>query len=517
MITNVTQWLDATAKKYPDKIAFMDECKSLTFDEIRMNAMAVAEQIMHLGLRKEPIAVAMRKSVDSIIAFLAIAYSGNFYTVIDVDMPKSRVEKIFEVLQPKLIVSRSDGLEECGIAKGESVLLLDDMDMSHGPMSEIDVLARAKQTCDTDLLYVLFTSGSTGLPKGVTICHRSVFDYITWVEEKFSVTENDSFGNQAPFYFDNSVLDIYTCIKTGASLAIIPKVLFSQPARLLEYVKEKRINSIFWVPSALVLVANLHALKKAGLDGTLKRVLFAGEVMPAKQLNIWRHYIPNATYANLYGPTEITVDCTCYIVNREFADDEPIPIGTAADNTDILVLNAQNQLVEKGEIGELCVRGTSLSLGYYNNPEKTKDVFVQNPLNDKYMDLIYRTGDLVKYNEYGEIIYVSRKDSQIKHMGHRIELGEIETSASSVPNVMSCCCVYDRQRSKIILAFSGDAEEASIKECLAHALPEYMIPSKYVRLHAMPLNANGKIDRTKVEEMIFHAGRAVEPDRSEKL
>lgn len=228
--------------------------------------------------------------------------------------------------------------------------------------------------------------------------------------------------------------------------------------------------------------------------------------MPAKQLNIWRRYIPHATYANLYGPTEITVDCTCYILNRDFSDDEAIPIGTAANNTEILVLNEQNQIVGKNEIGELCVRGTSLSLGYYNNLEKTREVFVQNPLNDKFMDLIYRTGDLVKYNEYGEIVYVSRKDFQIKHMGHRIELGEIETSVSAVSGVMNCCCIYDEKRGKIVLAYSGETELETIKRHLTDSLPEYMIPSKYVNIEKMPLNANGKIDRKKVKEQICHAG-----------
>ena len=272
--------------------------------------------------------------------------------------------------------------------------------------------------------------------------------------------------------------------------------------KLLNYIIQKKINTIFWVPSELVLVANLHALKKVDLTNTLKRVLFAGEVMPTRQLNEWRKYLPDALYANLYGPTEITVDCTCYIVDRIFEDNEPIPIGKPIRNSDVFVLNEKNELVSGNEVGELCVRGTSLSLGYYNNLEKTREAFVQNPLNSMYYELIYRTGDLVRYNEYGELVYVSRKDYQIKHLGHRIELGEIENVVAGIQGIDSCCCVYDEQRKKIVLVYEGKMEKEEIVSVLNLSVPEYMIPGKIVPIDSMPLNANGKIDRKMIKEII---------------
>lgn len=243
-------------------------------------------------------------------------------------------------------------------------------------------------------------------------------------------------------------------MKTGAILHIIGKRLFSNPVSLLSYLKDNRISTIFWVPSALIMVAKLRALKNVDLGDTLKRVLFCGEVMPNKQLNYWRSFLPNVLYSNLYGPTEITDACTFYTVNREFTDDESLPIGKPMRNTEILVLDEKDHLVlpsDRKKIGELCVKGTCLAVGYFRNPEKTKEAFVQNPLNMNYEEKIYRTGDYVTYNEYEELMYVGRKDYQIKHMGHRIELGEIETAVSSLEGFSCCCCLYDEKKSKIVL------------------------------------------------------------------
>ncbi|MBQ8667564.1 MAG: amino acid adenylation domain-containing protein [Lachnospiraceae bacterium] len=346
-----------------------------------------------------------------------------------------------------------------------------------------------------------FTSGSTGIPKGVIVTHRSVIDYTEWVSETFHLDHNTVIGNQAPFYFDNSVLDIYSTLRNGATLHVIPQMMYSFPIRLLEYIRDHQINMIFWVPTVLCRVADLKLLDKCEID-CLTKVLFAGEVMPARQLNEWIRRLPNSIFANLYGPTEITVDCTYYIVNRTIQDNEPVPIGYACMNTDVLVLNENNKLVGVGEKGELCVRGSSLSLGYYNNPEKTAAVFVQNPLNNLYNELIYRTGDIVHYNERGEIIYDGRLDSQIKHTGHRIELGEIETAVFSNTAIKSNCCLHDASRDQLILFYVGDIAEEDLRKYLNTLVPEYMLPNIYYKLETMPLNMNGKIDRVMLREGI---------------
>lgn len=501
MKANVTYWLDKSADKFPDKPAFVDENKTVTFSELRQRAMALATQMIRKGLFKRPVVVYLEKGVDVLVSFMGAAYSCNFYSPIDIDMPVSRVNKILEVLQPSLVVTTAALQDAFKSYNYEGDYLIFE-EASALPADKQAIDATRGRGIDTDLLYVLFTSGSTGVPKGVTINHRSVIDYIDWVTETFEITQQDSFGNQAPFYFDNSILDIYSTIKTGATTYIIPKNLFAQPVPLLEYLKEKKINTIFWVPSALIVVAKLKAFRNVDLSDTLQRVLFCGEVMPNKQLNIWRKFLPDVLYANLYGPTEITDACTYYIVEREFADDEPLPIGIPMANTDILILNDKDEPVSGDEVGELCVRGTSLSMGYYNNPEKTREAFVQNPLNPCVPETIYRTGDLVKYNDYGEIVYLSRKDFQIKHMGHRIELGEIETAVSSLPEIALCCCLYDEKRQKIVLFIEEELDKAYINGQISRLVPEYMLPNKVVTLQKMPINANGKIDRVKLKEFI---------------
>lgn len=503
MKNSVLSWLDETAKRLPNKLALQDISGNITYQEYRSKSLAIAYKIVELnkGEMKKPVVVYLEKGKEVLVSFMGVAYSGCFYSPIDTEMPQSRVDKILEVLKPEIVITTNKlktNFEKFNFYG--SYIIYEETICSEE--DETAVKPYTEKIIDTDLLYVLFTSGSTGVPKGVSICHRSVIDYTDWVTETFNITQKDTFGNQAPFYFDNSILDIYSCMKTGATLNIIPKKLFFQPVPLLEYIKYNKINTIFWVPSALIVVSKLKAFRNVDLSDTLKRVLFCGEVMPNKQLNIWRKFLPNVTYANLYGPTEITDACTYYIVDREFSDDEPLPIGIPMSNTDILVLNDEDKLVTDDEVGELCVRGTSLAMGYYNNPEKTRSAFVQNPLNKAVPEIIYRTGDLVRYNEYREIIYISRNDFQIKHLGHRIELGEIETAISSLEEVTLNCCLYDEKNQKIVLFVDAQVDRDYIKERIEKLVPEYMIPGKVIYLENMPINANGKIDRIKLKELM---------------
>ena len=498
MIANITDWLDEIAEKYPDKIAFSDENSSATFSQVRRQAISIAAAISNVGLNKKPIVIFMEKSVDMIISFLAVAYSGNFYTPIDITMPNSRIYKITEVLNPALIVTKNN-LKDKIISWGENIpkIIYENVQPCE---SEKKIIEQKHFGCDSDLLYVLFTSGSTGIPKGVAISHQSVIDYIEQIERIFKFDETIVLGNQAPFYFDNSILDIYVTVKSGATMHIIPEKLFAWPIKLLQFVDEKNINTIFWVPSMLVLVSKLRALQKVKLNGKLRNILFCGEVMPVKHLNEWIKYIPDAVYANLYGPTEIADACTYYIVDRKFNDEETLPIGRSFPNTEIIVLNDKNELVKEDEIGELCVRGTSLSKGYYNNLEKTKEVFVQNPLNENYQETIYRSGDLVKYNEKKELLYIGRKDFQIKHMGHRIELGEIESAVYSMSEISLNCCLYDEKEQKIVLFLEQQISLEHVRAYLKTQIPEYMLPGKVISVNKIPLNSNGKIDRIKLKE-----------------
>ena len=497
MIRNILEYLEKTAERLPDKIAFSAAEGEITFAQLENTAKRIGTYLTRFG--KCPVAVMMQKTPVSVAAFMGAVYSGNFYTPIDVTMPKERILSILGTLNPGVMVidEKSRKVADSLGYEGEIVVLEEVL----GTEIDEDSLRKIRlRAIDTDPLYALFTSGSTGVPKGVVISHQAVVNLTEWYTEAFDITEKEIIGNQAPFYFDSSVKDIYAVLKTGAQMEIIPKMLFSFPKKLLEHLEAKKINYIDWVPSALCIVVNTGALDNFQ-PSCLKKIMFCGEAMPTKQFNMWKAKYPDAMFANIYGPTETTVDCTYYIVDREFADDEPLPIGYGCRNTDVFILNG-DRLAEEGESGELCVRGRCLALGYYNNPEKTAEAFIQNPLNPYYPEKIYKTGDIAKYNDRGEIIFLARKDHQIKHMGHRIELGEIETAINSIDVIDSGVCLYDNETQRILLFYCGgeDATQAYILKKLRDKVPKYMFPNVMMKLEKMPQTLNGKIDRLALKE-----------------
>lgn len=508
MRNSVLCYLEESVEKFPEKVALSDLQNDYTFSQWKSMALCIANAIIEkTNEKKVPVLVYLPKSAMTLISFVGVLYSGNYYTPTDVKFPFEKVNSIIKCLIPKVIITdKKHGKFLLDNGVNESKLInVDEIDFTIEHTN--DELLNSS-IIDTDLAYVFFTSGSTGVPKGVAITHRSIIDYIDWAGEKFSVTCDTRIANQAPFYFDNSILDIYLCMSKGAHLYITPEMYFAFTAKLLNYLRENEINFIFWVPSALINVANSGLLEQIDCS-CIKKVLFCGEVMPNRHLNYWRKILPDALFANLYGPTEITDVCSYYIVDREFEDDEPLPIGFACNNTQIMLLNSENSLItESDEMGELCVRGTSLSMGYYNNPDKTEEAFVQNPLNNHYAEKIYRTGDLAHYNQYGEIMFDGRKDFQIKHLGYRIELGEIETAILSIEAVYNACCIYDTKQSMIVAFCKTNQEinELEIKKTLGNILPKYMIPAKYILLDEMPYNDNGKIDRKELKRKYIEEG-----------
>ncbi|EIN6715578.1 AMP-binding protein [Campylobacter coli] len=511
MTTHIYNFLEKSLANFSEKTAFVEpfakERKEITYKDFDLFSKKLASEILKtLGNdnpTQAPVLIILPKGIDCLISFFGVALSGNFYTLLDEKSPKERVEKVIEVLKPKLFITSKD------LNFNLDLPTLYTQDFESFNIDE-SLLKNAKEKhIDTNLLYVFFTSGSTGIPKGVSIAHKSVIDYTFWVCETFKFDENEILANQAPFYFDNSILDIFSSVKSGATLHLLPNHLFAFPNKILECLEKEKVSAIFWVPSVLIYFANTNAVNASTLKN-LKKVLFCGEIMPNKQLNIWRKHLSDTLFANLlsdtlfanlYGPTEITDVCSFYIVDREFKDEELLPIGKACKNTELLVFDENMNLINPKQIGikgELYVRGTSLSLGYYNDKEKTKQAFIQNPLHDNYLDLLYKTGDIVSYNEFGELLCYGRADNQIKYMGHRIELGEIESVINSHVNIKNSACIFKED----IICFYESEEEINFKAFLKEKLPSYMIPKNFIKLDKFKLNQNGKIDRKVLKELV---------------
>lgn len=495
--TNILEYLEKTVKEVPDKTAYTDGKHGLTFAEVFRYSRAIGSYLSREGFYREPVVIYMKKSPEAVAAFYGAVYGRCFYVPFDEEMPEYRVSLILETLKPRLMIC--DAYTEKKLIKiGFSGRTLRFEDAVKTEIRDEKLAEIREASMDTDPIYIVFTSGSTGVPKGVAACHRSVLDYVENLSKVLGFNRETVFGNQSPLYFDACLKELYPTMMFGATTYLVPKSLFMFPVKLVEYLNENHINTVCWVVSALTMISSMGTFDKV-VPKYLHTVAFGSEVFPIKQFNLWRHALPGAQFTNLYGPTECTGMSCYYRVNREFGPDDVIPIGRPFKNTEILLLNDEDQPAGEGETGEICIRGTCVTLGYYRNPEKTKEVFVQNPLNDCYPELIYRTGDIGRYNEFGELVFVSRKDHQIKHMGHRIELGEIEVHVNQMAGIRMSCCVYDKEREKIVLFYVGDAEGKDIIKALKEKLPRYMIPNLVEKIEEMPFTANGKLNRMELK------------------
>lgn len=494
----ILDYLEDTSARLPQKTAFADVDSSLSFAELVQSARAVGSALSEHVRPRMTVPFYLEKSAAAVAGFFGAVYAGCAYAQLNLRHPAARIRSILDTLACPVVVTDRAHHEQLADMTDRPILLLEDL-LAHE--TDAPALARIRaQMLDIDPLYVNFTSGSTGAPKGVMIAHRSVCDFIPCFTVLFHITQDDVLANQAPFDFDVSVKDIYSGVFTGATVQIIPTAYFTQPTKLMDFLCDRRATVLVWAVSALCFITTMNALEYRTPE-TLRAIMFSGEVMPIKHLKKLQKHLPAAQYVNLYGPTEITCNCTYYIVDREFDVSETLPIGVPFPNERILLLDENNREVAPGGTGELCVSGTCVALGYFGDAARTQAAFVQNPLNTTHAETIYRTGDLVRLTENGEMVYVSRKDFQIKHMGHRIELGEIETALCAIDGVSRACCIYLRDKGKILAFTCGEADKAALTAALRETVPSYMIPNIFVAVDEMPMTKNGKIDRNALMDV----------------
>ncbi len=496
---NVLEFLEKTAEKYSDRAAVEDENMCFKWKDLKKISQGIGTFLCKECTAGKPVAIMAEKSPFTMAAMLGTVYAGCFYVIIDPCLPSGRMQDILDVLEPEVMILQDDRNKKKILNigyKGRTVLFSEILHMEIC-FQELDI--RRKNSRETDILYGIFTSGSTGKPKCVAVSHRAVIDFITHFTKLFGISETDRIGNQAPFDFDVSVKDIYSCLATGAELVLIPKMFFSLPARLLDYLCLKKITVLIWAASALGMVAALKGLEYK-VPHEVRKVFFSGEVMPVKLLKKWQTALPEAEFVNLYGPTEITCNCTYYPVKRIFHEDEKIPAGQILPGRKIFLLDAEKNVIQAPDKkGEICVAGESLAEGYYHNEEETdrhfKYLFIEGKKRRCYL-----TGDIGYFGTNKELYFSGRKDFQIKHMGHRIELEEIELKIEQVEDVQNCCCIIDSKKNRLAAFYSGAAEQKNIRDYLKANLPGYMIPHIIQKTDRIPLNKNGKRDRNYLRQ-----------------
>ena len=499
MQTSVLDWLDNTAERYAGKTVFADENRKITFSEFNNYTKSIGTYIARLVSGNAPVVVMSGRHVLTPASFLGVVRAGCFYAPMDATMPLSRLNSILGVIKSDFMLVDKEHLETAKkLDFSGKIIIIDDI-ISTIPDENLLNKARAGLT-EISPLYVIFTSGSTGVPKGVITSHHSLMCYIDAVCKVLDINESDVLGNQSPLDYIAAVRDIYLPLKTGASTVIIPKNEFSMPTELFETLNKNRVTALCWSVAGIELPAKLGAFDCVKPE-YLKKVCFSGSVMPCKYLKIWQENLPNALYVNQYGPTEATASCTYYVVDEKVDDDTVLPIGTPYENYSIILLNEDGTETAEGEIGEICVKGPILALGYYGDLERTNESFVQNPLNKNYCELIYKTGDLGSLREDGLLMFHGRKDRQIKHMGHRIELGEIEETAKQIDGLGERCAPHNKEKEHLYLFYTGDVTSKEIVLHFRKVLPAFMVPRKLVALEELPKLPNGKLDMQSMKAM----------------
>ena len=517
----------ARAQARPEATALVFKDQRLSYGELEARSNRLARLLGAAGCRAgDRVGLLMPKSPAAIVAMLGALKAGAIYVPMDADAPAARLARLLEVADCRCILAAGgvaarlqEALACGGGAQRPLVGWLDDApayaDFTPADLAAQPASAPPRTGAAPDPALILFTSGSTGLPKGVTLTHANVAAFLDWAIAYFGIRSDDRVSQHAPLRFDISTFDIYGALWSGAELHLVPPELNLLPHKLAQFIGESRLTQWFSVPAVLNLLAKFEVIAPGDFPA-LRRVLFAGEVLPTPTLVHWMRRLPHARFTNLYGPTETTISSSCYTLPACPADERaPIPIGRACGGEELLILDERLQPVPDGQTGELCIAGAGLSPGYWRDPERTAQAFIAGP-----GGRLYRTGDLARRGPDGEVYFLGRADTQIKSRGYRIELGEIEAALHAVPWLRESavvairsegfegwliCCAY-------ACAEAGAPATESLRRSLAAQLPAYMLPARWLRCEALPKNESGKIDRgalrAQFERTAARVGRA---------
>jgi amino acid adenylation domain-containing protein len=527
MPETLPEWVTLQAQQRPQATAVVLNDQRLSYGLLEARSNQLARALQHAGCQRgDRVCLLMPKSPLAIVGIIGIYKAGCVYVPLDPTSPATRLSKIIEACESRCILAAGTAgpvLEDLlrqewfptglGIgwldAKQESRIrqvvdfTLDDVDnFSTQPLEQ---LGRGE-----DAAHILFTSGSTGVPKGVVITHANVIRFIEWAIRYFGIDSADRLSGHPPLHFDLSFFDIFGSFAAGAELHLVPAEATLLPNKLAEWMRRSQLTQWFSVPSALQYLAKFDVVQPNDFPA-LKRLLWCGEVLPTRALMYWMRRLPHARFTNLYGPTETTIASSYYTLPSCPEDDRAaIPIGRACTGEELLVLDDALQAVARGEVGELYIRGVGLSPGYWNEPDKTQQVFLPAPRGTDPSDRLYRTGDLARIGDDGLVYFLGRTDSQIKSRGYRIELGEIEAALNAMDSLSECavvaiasngfdgasiCCAY-------VAARDIQVTPARLRIDLEKVLPRYMLPSHWMAFSELPKNANGKIDRRRLQQVL---------------
>ena len=514
----------------PEALAVLSEGAPLSYGELDAGSNRLARMLRDLGCRRgDRVVLLMPKMPAAIMSLLGVLKADAVYVPLDPAGPAPRLARMLEVCGPHCILAAGpiapllrEALARATLARRPLLGWLDTeapwdadppaaftaVDLHGLPATPIAALNR-----DTDLAHILFTSGSTGVPKGVMVTHQSVLRFLQWAWAYFGISASDRASQHSPLHFDLSTFDIFSTLGAGAQLHLTPPGANLLPHKLAQFIRKSRLTQWFSVPSVLNLMAKLNVVRSGDFPA-LRRVMWCGEVLPTPTLMHWMRCLPHASFTNLYGPTEATIASSHYTVPRPPVHErEPIPIGTACAGEELTILDSEMRAVADSEIGDLYIGGVGLSPGYWNDPDKTREVFLPRPGGAGPHDRIYRTGDLARRGADGLFYFAGRGDSQIKSRGYRIELGEIETALHALPGLRECavvavqsagfegwmiCCAYVPARGRA-------AHPPGLRQSLGHVLPAYMLPARWMQCDTLPRNANGKVDRPELRRRFLQA------------